>query len=363
MRKMKMRRLFVCNTPYQIMVAMLINEEKKEKNDVSDIVLTDNFSNSYNIKECVLKTGYFDTTYYAQINKTLFPKNGIDKLKKYKYIFFPQRNINKIFLGGMVFYDEVYYNNDDIFLYNLVFCALKKNEQLSVFRFEEGYSSYTSLYCSKMAQKIFDFRCKYKGFRKFDLLLSELFFFEPELVVFDTDKIISRIPRNINETVRTTVKKIFNVPKMDNLTGKWIVFEESFFQDVGYMDDFYLYEKLIKHHGKDKIIVKLHPRTQKNRFVNMGVEIMEADGIPWEAFLVSNPSIEVTGIALASGSIINARLMLGSKLPAYLLYQCVEHDIPAYNENFELFVKKLMETNVKGVNIVENIDEWIKKIH
>lgn len=357
-----MRRVFLCNTPYQIIVALLINEERKCENDNSDIILTDNFAHSKEIVQRLSETNYFNNVYYAKINSVLFPKNKKNKIKKITYAFFPILNIKRVFCGDIGIYDELYYNNDDIFLYSLSYYCLKKNNLLSIHRFEEGYSSYTTQYCSLNAQKIFDIYSKKNGCKKFDVLLSELLYFEPTLLVFNTNKKISKINREINNHTREVIKKTFLTCDLTEINGKWVIFEESFFQDTGYMDDYYLYENVISAIGSENVFIKLHPRTQENRFKNMGVKILEVAGAPWEALLLANPNLEVKCIALASGSIINARLMLGTKLPAFLLFKCVKKDIPAYSENFSIFVEKLLLAENVGITVVDNVDEWIRKM-
>ena len=114
------RRLFICNTPYQLIVSVILMNQLEEEADYSEIILTDNFKNSELITKKIEQEGN-KKVYFAKINDFLFPKSLKKKLEKAFYILAPKQMVKTCFDENTISqYDEVFYNNDDMFfsIYN-----------------------------------------------------------------------------------------------------------------------------------------------------------------------------------------------------------------------------------------------------
>lgn len=355
-----MKRLFVCNNPYQIVVSVLIANSLEGENS---IIITDNFRNSISIYKNIQGDTFFSNAYRAQINKIIFPKNPKDKAKKLFAALNCEAFLKKAFgkqLSMLNYFDELYYNNDDLFLYNLVGHCYKYNKKIEIFRYEEGYSSYIREYCSLNAQKLFNIKHIKNKFR---VMLKGMYYFYPDHVLFENVIPLKRISKKLDARFKNTVKNIFKINESSlNLNDKYIIFEESFFQDYGYNDDYKLYKEIIGRIGKDKVVMKLHPRSKTNRFQDLGIEFLDCDGIPWEAFLLLCEFKNVKFITLASGSVINSRLMLGDNTKSYLLYKCVEKRIPSLNQEFEEFITTFNKDNSDGLYIPKDMTDFWKLI-
>lgn len=346
-----MKRLFLVNTPYQLIVSTLLSYQLKRNNEtVDDIIITDNFVNSATIIEKVIKTGYYNKVFYATINEYLFSKNVFCKIYKILTYFFPKLSFWRKISNTFDFkYDEIYYNNDDLFFYNLISICTKSNSSLKVYRFEEGYSSYLNEFCSLFAQYICGIRDKIKMQNTFVNVFKGVYLYEPILVMYKSNVPFLKLSREINNDIKNIITSFFDLGNQYScISEKWIIFEESFYQDKGYNKDIVLYKKIIDFLGKENVVVKMHPRTKIDRFTPMGIRTLENDGVPWEVVLLSGNIQNKIFVSMASGSIINAKLLLGDSTDSWLLYKCTEEMIVSMNHDFEDFINKL---NGKGVLI------------
>lgn len=361
-----MRRLYVCNTPYQILISLLLAFQLKgSEEDISDILITDNFLQSKEITDRVSRVTYFEKVYYAKISNILYPRSFMKKISKFYDLFLVKhRLLNYInpLLEGI--YDEIFYNNDNLFLYSLTAFVVNKNTNLKVYRYEEGYSTYMEPWCSLRGKKLCIIREKVMLKKTFDDVFCGLYVFEPTLLLYKLDKPILKISRIINDDIKHIISEIFEMKiAYNNLKEKWIIFEESFYQDHKINFDIMLYEKIFKILGKENVVVKMHPRSEKDRFSELGIHTIKSDGVPWEAILLSNKMHKKKYIALASGSIINARLLLGETEESYLMYKCLENPIPNLDSKFEAFIKKYASGEQKeGLTIPDSLETFRRLI-
>lgn len=343
----------------------MIANQLHESGDKEDILITDNFVNSKKVTERVKRSGGFEKVYYSKVNAVLFPKTEREKIKKFMYLLCPQKMIKESINEGIwVQYDEVYYNNDDLFLYNVIFFLTKMNPNLKVYRFEEGYSSYISPFCSDNARKLTDIRNRFMKVKTFDEVFSGAFFFEPTLVMYNFRVPFLKISRQITSDLKEKVSKYFDITEQyRNIKEKWIIFEESFSEDIGFSEDVEIYGELNELLYED-MVMKLHPRTKNNRFEKLGIKTLKNDGVPWEAILISLDMSDKKFVAIASGSIINSQILLGNVGESWLLYKCInQNTIPLLNEKFQRFIKILLDgKGLKNIYIPESQNELIDMI-
>ena len=143
--------------------------------------------------------------------------------------------------------------------------------------------------------------------------------FEPDLLIYDYNYPIIKIDRSIvkRDDFKADVAYIFDTKNvLDSYKKDFIIFEESFVRDGFDIDDLELYRIIFKVIGEENVSVKLHPRSKENRFSDFACDVHLPEGVPWEAILLSGQFKNVNLMALASGSIINSRLLLGDSTNA-----------------------------------------------
>lgn len=357
--------LFSCSNPYQVMLAALLKLQCLKSGDVADLIVTDTFNGYEKITEKIKKTGFFDNVYNIKVKEVIVTSNLESKLKKVNQYLFFERKIKNC-LGEIHVYDKFFFNNEDIYIFNMITYLKEKNRKCKICRYEEGYSSYTNIESSSpRSKKIINFRNYLIG-NKVSLEWDEFYVFEPEMLMKKYDVLVRRIDRSyVNKASYCNfIKRVFETDKIVNdYQRKYIIFEESFVNDGYEVDDLELYERIVELIGPNNVTVKLHPRSSTNRFSKMGVDVKIPDGVPWEAIVLSSQMKDVTLIALGSGSVINSRLLLGANTRAFLLYKCLKKKPPAFDSKFEKFIEKFSYKYKEGVIVPENMEKAIEAIN
>lgn len=359
-----MKALFSCSTPYQIMLAVLLKLQCLEDKDEADLIITDTFDGYEKIASRIKNTKYFAHVYVANVKKISDAKNWKFKLKKIRYCFFFKNDIETIIRKDTK-YDQFFFNNEDIYIFNMITYLKIRNRNCKICRYEEGYSSYTKLDTfSPRSQKIVQFRNRVTG-NGASLSWDEFYVLEPALLIKSYSATIKQIDRSYAYTneYRNFLECVFELKRIGKAyQQKYIIFEESFSNDGFDIDDIDIYRKIIAAVGKQNVIVRLHPRSSKNRFADMGVIVKSSEGIPWEAVVLTAYAAESVFIAMGSGSVINSRLLLGDNTKAFLLYKCLKKRPPIFDMNFETFIRKFQREYGESIAIPDTPKEAMKQL-
>lgn len=334
--------LIICSTPYQVMVGIILRMQCFEKGDLVDFILTDTFAKYDQVASRIASLGICRNVYAVKMKHIMLPQNVLEKIRKMDYLLRFVSGTEKVMGTEIDEYDEMFFNCEEIFTYNMMSILRFKNKACKIYRYEEGYSSYSLEYSSSTkSEKLVNFRNRLVN-KNLKIDLDGFFLFEPELAIHKYPYPLLCIDRNVvkNAEYRKCISDIFQTEQIaQTYNRKYIIFEESFFTDGFDIDDMELYTTLVNNIGPEKVSVKLHPRTVQNRFESLSVDIHEKEGVPWEAILLTKTFPHTTLFALASGSVINSRLLLGDSTTACLLYKCLKKCPPALDENFELFLE------------------------
>lgn len=355
--------LIICSTPYQVMIGALLKMQCFQEKDSVNVILTDTFLGYETIAERIKKTGFYNQVYTARIKRLVNANSLQQKIRKAWFMFDNKRIIEEILGEELGDYDELYFNCEEVFTYNLI-SLLRLKCNCKVFRYEEGYSSYNlNQSSSQKSERIIATRNKITKGRG-NLHFDGFYVFEPDLLLYEYKYPILSINREVvqKEAYREFVSEVFDIMEVaSSYKRRYIIFEESFATDGFDVDDLNLYQQIISTLGKDNVTVKLHPRSNIDRFRDMGVDVHASEGIPWEAILLSKGGEKSILLALASGSVINSRLLLGDATKAVLLYKCLEKRPPALGNSFDQFLEKFTEKYNTGI-IVPDCKERLEYI-
>ncbi len=353
-----MEKLFICETPIQIIIAMCLKEQILNLNDKTSIILTNTFNGYENIAERIIQLGVFNSVYTAKINYN----SNLNKILKFRYIFCIRSFLEKIMDKNEKIYDEIYFWNYDSFTGSLLAYLTKVNKNTKTFIFEEGYISYLP----------YEEVNKYTLLMKFIILKNKIFhiklsrdnrdgmyLFEPKLLIDKPQFPVFKIDKTILETkeFKDNIKIIFNVenelPKYDR---KYIILEE-FHKEY---NDEEIFDKIINIVGKENVIIKLHPRRPEDRFAKKGVKTLGSNGVPWEALLVAGDFSDKVIISIGSSSVTTQRILFGNeKMNAYLLFKCIGADLKQFDNKYSGFWDKLKSNNSQcGIHIPDTLDEF-----
>lgn len=143
------------------------------------------------------------------------------------------------------------------------------------------------------------------------------------------------------------INQIWNYRKENLFSQKYIFFEESFFQDGIDSKDFDAIEDIANLVGKNNIIVKLHPRTQINRFEKVGILTNKDTSVPWELIVLNNEEIinKKVLITFASSSTLTSQIYWKIKQNTIALADCKDYYFEALEKPY---YKKYIEVSEKS---------------
>ncbi len=345
-----MKRLYVCETPFQLIVSLFLIKQNFKNNVINDLIVTDDFSGAKKITSNIKKSNLFKSVYY-------YKKNCNNTFDKLKYLV-NYKKLNKDIFGEYNdSYDEIYMWNYDSFTSTL---RNSLNRKVKCFIFEEGYISYfpyKDVISRPWLLKIINIKNRFI-FRKNRENIDGIYLFEPELLMYNPKCPIYKIDRTVYDLrdLSEIIDLIFESKRISKYYDKkYILFEENHPE----YKDFEIFKKIINIVGKDNVIIKLHPRRFQNRFESLGVKTLGSDGVPWEAIALSKEFNDNVLISISSGSITSYRMLCGKKSQCYLLYKIESSNLKQFNLKYKSFWNNL-ESNIdeKGIHFPTNAKEF-----
>lgn len=366
---MKRRILFVCNTPFQIIVALTL-KYGEFKNDIIDIIISDHMNDSLTLFNKIKDSKIFDNVLYVKSSNYTRKKENIieNKIDLLKYLISPGYYLNK-YIEINERYDIILGANIERFFALLVYTLSKKNKNLKVRIFEDGYISYTKLMESyidwvNVSQKISIIE-KLVSRKNVCKCLDGIYLFEPELICWSPKFNIYGIDKRIvnNKEYIKNLNFIFNYENLkDDYDKKVIFFEESFFAEDINIGDIEIVDEIAKIIGKENIIIKIHPRNKINRFKEQGFCTNINTSIPWEVIALNSNLEKTTLITISSSAVLTPRMILNQQIKTILLYKATEKKSPYIDESCEKYLKRLKKLKGDNLYICDRIEELSKII-
>lgn len=321
------KNLYICETPFQVLAALLLIFSHNA-NQINDIVLTDNMKNGEVILEKLENSRFVRYAYFANVNH-----GGKQREMEYFLDAILPFHIRWSFKYCDSIYDRIYLRNfTACFAISCVNFFKRKNSKLETIIFDEGYSNYTEEFW-RSEKRISKANCfitnimRIFGRKPIYKYITKALFFQPELLhinlCFETERMI---PENFTLSLeqQNEINRIFSYefPKINLERKKIIFFEECFAFDQNNNNDLILLDKIAKIAGKENIIIKRHPRSEHDRFTELGYNILANITYPWEIFALNNAkNNNLIFIAYSSGALLNYLFFTKSKLKSIMLYK------------------------------------------
>lgn len=332
---MKNRNLFLCNTVYQVMVALWIKQHHM-KDVMSDIIITDHMSNAKEIAKRMKKTKCFEYVTYLETLEIARYRVKWTRKERICYDIFPKAYLNK-HINCNFKYSDLFVANFDGFTQMLFNGLSHINNKLKLHLYEDGLSTYCLFerYYNDMRNYYGSNDGKFKAFLKNKIYkkrntydnLDEILVFNPQVMKWNPGCKITEIDK-IDPTdaqYKMLINEVFAYEdSIDRYESKYIYFEESFYADGYKINDVELIQKLAEQVGKENIMIKIHPRNPENRFEKLGYKTNKDTSIPWEVILlnIENATNKVF-VTIASQAILNPIMIFGMQIKAYSLYPCL----------------------------------------
>ena len=372
MKTVRARNLFVCNSVYQILVAMWI-QYACCGDTPADMIVSDHMNGGEALCKRLRKSSMFENVYYVEnVSFAKFQKR-IHRLERIEASLMPNRFLDR-FVHLEHRYSSIYLANVDYFSQLLFDAASHKNPEVKLFIYEDGLFTYSRLYEKDYAGTYIPVTQPLKKFlhrhiyRKRTIYghVAGMLLFNPDNMNWTPPfpvQALLKIDRT-DEQFRTLCNLVFDYSQsVDQYDRKYIFMEESFYAEGAALNDLEVIEQLAQRVGKDNIMVKIHPRNPENRFASLGFKTNKNTSIPWEVILMNlENASDKRLITVSSSSILNPILIFGLPIKAYSIYYCVDyehcHSRLLSGEMWET-AKKMFEKHSDVITICHSIDEIV----
>lgn len=363
------RQLFVCNSVYQIFVALWI-KYYYYSDSKSDIIISDHMTQGEKLAENIRRLGIFEHVYHAE---TLdFAKFKVKLTRKERiYASLQPNRMLRHFLDLPDKYTQLYIANVDYFSQLLFDALAHRNTELELIIYEDGMFTYSRLYekdyqstfiPTPNAIKKFLHVCVYRKKTIFGNV-HKMLVFNPENMVWKPEfpvVALKKVERE-NKIFRDICNRVFSYyNSSDVYDKKYIFLEEAFSAEGAELNDLEIVEQIAHKVGKENMMVKIHPRNPVNRFAKIGIKTNRDISIPWEVIIMNTDFSDKILITVSSSSILNPRLIFGQYVKAYSIYECVDHehcDSRLLSGEMWEIASKLFKKYEDMVTICKTVDE------
>lgn len=356
---MKRKKLIVVNTYYQLIFALQLLDSIY-RNDIVDIIISDQSKDAYNISKKVLKLKLFNNVYYEKTKEYTKTNSSIFKqLKSAKDVFKGTRFYEEVWKNR---YDEFVFFNTDLFTYAIFAKLFEGNKDIRGSRFEEGIFSYnieSYLYDSKLRY----LNCLRKIFRKktLDEIVDKFYCFYPQIYTGPLKAIAVPLISQHCETAKR-LRNIFK-PDISIYNKKYIFFTSVYdFEGGKAIGEYELVCKIADLVGKDNLLIKTHPRDVRSIYTDNEFNVDKNSSIPWEAIQILGDFSDKIFMTINSGSVLSGSIMSEKPVKTYYMYRLcnIKENLACIRnvQNIEQLLKeKSMKEVLKTVKIAEKIED------
>ncbi len=369
-----MKVLFGVDSFFQLIVAINLKMSIYEK-DCADIIIYSSTPNADKVCRKLEQTKIFERCFFADTVLTKCGNSYSFKEKFPKYFVYlaslvtPKQCMRKIIGAGDLNYDIFLFNGIGALPECIFNCCKKNNDNIICYRFEDGYISSTLNYGSKKGKLRMIFEKIIRGlFKNYDIEYSikGYYFMEPDLVNYKFNYPVLKVPKlsRDNNELLIALNFIFDYDIAENVYKEKYIFLESgstFFDNSDSDVDIQYIKELIKLVGKENILIKLHPRSKKNRFSELGVHVAEKSSVPWELIQLNNSFDNKILIAIDSSPILTSHVYFHDKCKSILLYKAINnYKLPV--KNLEQYITEFAKMYSSEKLYVPENSEKFKKI-
>ena len=356
-----MNKLIICNTNYQIIMALHM-KSTVFKNVNVDICVTDHIPNASLRAEGIIKTKLFRNV-LSITSLPIVKRNGIFyKIVDSIYYGLGFSHLHKQ-LGD---YEEIVLYNYDISLYEIINALERKKNDFIISKYDEGLFSYnTEFYITGLRFNIIEFLRTSRNKRNISSMFKYFYCIYPQLKTIHTEWTSIELPGWMAEIDKLKKYLIDVYGNIDcDIRQKYIYFASASDIDNCSYGEVDFLKKVIDKVGSDNLIVKRHPRDTRDIYNQLGVDVFNKNDIPWEIYQILLPQEDKVLVTVTSGAFISVSAMLESNCKGVFLYP----EINTFNDEYKNYVHRIDETirNLHKLSrcsniIVGNLDILDKK--
>ena len=357
---------FICTSPFQVLGAIsIVAKERME----ADLFLIGTFRDSEIVADRIRKYSLFNNVYFVDPKK-IGIRGKIDNIKK---IIFAEGIVNK-FLDKNVSYDRYYYTSRSLLKSALLKVLLDRNPEMKRIIFDEGMGTYSGngrLLSVSMPRRVLE---KMMRWKLDDPKKTEILAYLPDLVKYEKpfdSCIVHQMPYlDYKGDMREMMRDLFAIPEDGIIREQCIIFDTKrnetaslSSEQLDILDQ--CYEKIIHYTGKDKVILKPHPRSTKP--CPDGIGTYPYTGIPMEALYTFMPDLQDRIlISFVSSAVFTPKILFDKEAVVICLHRLFKGN--ETSAVFEDIFQKMrgayrQPERVIAPNTVEELEEQLQTIN
>lgn len=358
------KRLIVVNTYFQVMFAIQLKESLFSQ-DIVDIGITDQIKGYFQIVNNLQKMKVFDHCYDIECKELEASKTRKMKIKKLSSALFHNSKFEQLFKNKD--YDNLLYFNISFSTVAIFNILVHNNSKLLCSRFEEGILSYnTELHergnhsFGRFLDTLFKIR-HFLGKPNIIDNIGNFYCFYPELykLNFTPVEVLHFSNNSIN-----IITKVFDVKKENcYINEKYIFFSSVYdFEGEEPIGEFEIIKKIANIVGIDNLIIKKHPRDNRDVFEKAGIHVAKVSNLPWEVCQLCCDYSNHILISISSGSLLTINSSIENPITSYYLFPCCHYQKNSIakisvNAIENLFNNPNMKMKLRNIKIVSDIKD------
>lgn len=346
--------LFLAMTPAQLMNAVVL-AKSSFFNQKCDIYITPNLSIYLDkLSRCKVFNEIYGYDLVKDItNRGNVVSRAIVRIKN----ALDMNSIKKTLRSDPNKYERIFVSGISLRNYEVYYAIKSVNKDIRLSLYEEGICEYYQL----MEKNPFKIIFSYIFFHRYYMRdCEDLYVYEPSVVRSKWDNIIiKQIPRFINnKEILTILNELFSYSTNEMLFDKKVIFLESAFYSNDLEElQLCLIEKTIERFGKDNVIIKMHPRSQLDKY-NSDYLTMHSS-TPLEIMAANLDVEDNIFVSLSSSGVINFKLMLNKEPTIICLNGIYKKRIDESDKVFDRVAQLCEKNNFYLINQVEDYDLFI----
>jgi len=365
------RKLFLCNTVYQLFVAMWMKHSLFSDSH-TDIIISNHINNGKELADRVRKYGEFENCYFAESFDYSWHKMTISKKKWYTIHLHPDRFLSRLIHLEHT-YSSVYVANFDPFSQLLYGALIQKYNNCQIYLYEDGVGTYNPEFSVRYEETKFAetgyIQKVFRKIRKQNAIygnLSGVYLFTPEYMRWNPNAPLIRISKmdQNDDAYLNMCNMVYGYyDSNDRYREKYIFLEQCFEADGIYINDVDIIDQFAERVGKENIMVKIHPRNTVNRFSERGYKTNTELSIPWEVVLLNQKDLsDKVLMTVSSGAVVSPYILFGINVRAYSIINLLtfstttpRYMIQSHHEIVTNMIKKYPES----ITACSSLDEII----
>ena len=363
--------LFVCNTYYQLIVAIQL-ALTVYSNCTCDLWLSDHSKGSSDVARRLKKESLFREVRYLHTKDRWYRYSDLKRQSFLRY------RVTKAFFGGISHkqldeikagcsYDHILFFNIHDDIRRIVDSSSRKGGVPKLYRMEEGLATCSSKHSHRwsFSQRALDAIRERIGLVPVSRSIEGYYCFIPELCDDDFPFKPLRIPsiRDNREELSNVLARAFNFQSFTH-TQPYIFFGSSLRTDGMPVGEERVVSELAKEFGPNNILLKQHPRDESDIYRRLGIHVMESSYIPWEVVQLCSDFSDRTLITCTSGAPLAVTAMLGDDMRVRYLAPDDQDSDEMENYKWAMstttpIINKLHDLGICMNVVIESLDAFV----